>query len=59
MKKLDKICIVLMGFGLGIIIFNGVFLDNNMTVGLIGFIMFFLFYSYKYLHKGQKEKSEQ
>lgn len=40
MKKLDKICIVLMVLGLGIIIFNGVFLDNNMTVGLIGFIMF-------------------
>lgn len=40
MKKLDKICIALMVFGLGIIIFNGIFLDNNMTVGLIGFIMF-------------------
>ena len=40
MKKLDKICIVLMVLGLGIIIFNGIFLDNNMTVGLIGFIMF-------------------
>lgn len=40
MKKLDKICIVLMVLGLGIIIFNGIFLDNNMTVGLIGFIIF-------------------
>lgn len=40
MKKLDKICIVLMVLSLGIIIFNGIFLDNNMTVGLIGLIMF-------------------
>lgn len=42
MKKLDKICIALMVFGLGIIIFNGVFLDNNMAVGLIGFIISFV-----------------
>lgn len=40
MKKLDKICIALMVLGLGIVIFNGIFLDNNMTVGLIGLIMF-------------------
>lgn len=39
MKKLDKICIASMVIGLGIIIFNGVFLYNNMTVNLIGFIM--------------------
>lgn len=40
MKKLDKICIVLMVLGLEIIIFNGIFFDNNMTVGLIGFTIF-------------------
>lgn len=30
---------IMMFAGLGIIIFNGIFLDNNMTVNLIGFIM--------------------
>lgn len=41
MKKLEKICAIMMIVGLGITIFNGAFLDNNMTVGLIGFIMLF------------------
>lgn len=40
MKKLKKICAILMFVGLGIVIFNGVFLDNNIIMGLIGLIMF-------------------
>lgn len=40
MKKLEKICAIMMIVGLGIIILNGIFLDNNMIVGIMGFILF-------------------
>lgn len=36
MKKLDKICAILIVIGLVIVIFNGAFLDNNEIVGFIG-----------------------
>ncbi len=39
MKNLEKICAIMILVGFGIIILNGAFLGNNMTVGLIGFIM--------------------
>ena len=40
MKRFEKIGVILIFISLGIIILNGIFLDNNMTVGLIGFAMF-------------------
>lgn len=41
MKKFEKICAIMMIAGLGIIILNGIFLNNNMIVGIMGFILFF------------------
>lgn len=40
MKKIDKICVILIVIGLGIVIFNGAFLDNNKIVGFIGLTIF-------------------
>lgn len=58
MKKLDKICVILIVIGLGIVIFNGVFLDNNKIVGFIGLTIFLCSIFINICTRDKKKKSD-
>ncbi|MGN0006258.1 MAG: hypothetical protein ACI37Z_09880 [Candidatus Gastranaerophilaceae bacterium] len=58
MKKLDKICAILIVIGLGIVIFNGAFLDNNKIVGFIGLTIFLCSIFINICTRDKKKKSD-